>query len=60
MTMTRAEREEWLRNATNEEVIKQLRVAVSFMMNGKTEYTQELGAENYELAEAEILRRMQR
>ena len=30
------------------------------MMNGKTEYTQELGTENYELAEAEILRRMQR
>lgn len=56
-TMTRQEKIAWLANASNEEVVNQLRWAVTAMTNGSQAFQIE-GQENFELAQAEILRRM--
>ena len=55
--MTREEKINWLINATNEEVINQLKWSVIAMSNGSIEQQIE-GQEDYDLATAEILKRM--
>lgn len=58
MTMTREERIEKLASMTNEEVVKMLQIAISFMTEGTLEETRNAGKEVYELVEAEIIKRM--
>jgi len=55
--MTKAEKIEWLKNATDEEVINQLYWAVSAMSIGSIQMQVE-GQEDFELSKAEALKRM--
>ena len=55
--MTREERIEWLKNATNEEVVNQLRWAVAGIYSDMIEL-QARWNEDYELITAELLKRM--
>lgn len=55
--MTREEKINWLTNATNEQVINQLKWSVIAMSNGSIEQQIE-GQEDYDLVTAEILKRM--
>ena len=56
--MTREEKIEWLRKANNEEVINQLRWAVMNMTEGRCIETRIKGQEDYELVQAELLKRL--
>lgn len=56
--MTREEKIAWLENATNEQVVNQLRWAVTAMTHGESIQTRIEGQEDYELVQAEILKRM--
>lgn len=56
--MTREEKIAWLENATNEQVVNQFRWAVTAMTHGESIQTRIEGQEDYELVQAEILKRM--
>lgn len=56
--MTREQKTEWLRNASNEEVVNQMRWAVTAMTKADHIATQVEGQEDFELVQAELLRRL--
>jgi len=55
--MTREQKIEWLANASNEQVIEQLRWAVQYI-NSDNLSLQIEGNEDYELVKAELMKRM--
>lgn len=57
--MTREQKQEWLAKATNAEVLEQLRRAVVWMTAGDTTWARIQGQEDYDLAVAEITKRME-
>lgn len=56
--MTREQKIEWLKNASNEEVINQMKWAVTFMAKAESIAMQIESQEDYELVTAELKRRM--
>ena len=56
--MTRQEKIDWLRNASNEQVIDQMKWAVLAMTKADHVATQIEGNEDYELVTAELKRRL--
>lgn len=57
--MTREQKIEWLRNASNEEVINQMRWAVTAMTKAESIEMQIEAQEDYELVIGELKSRMQ-
>ena len=57
--MTKEQKIEWLKNASNRAVIDQIRWAVLKMTNGSIE-SQIEGQEDYELVTAELERRLEK
>lgn len=57
--MTREQKIEWLEKASNLEVIDQLRSAVIRMTEGRCIKTRIEGQEDYNLVQAELLRRLE-
>lgn len=56
--MTKEEKINWLENASNEELINQLRWSVLAMSNGDHISTRIEGQEDYDLVTAELLKRL--
>lgn len=56
--MTREQKQEWLAKATNDEVLEQLKWATVAMTAGDHIETRIQGQEDYDLAVAEIAKRM--
>ena len=55
--MTKEQKIEWLANATNEQVIEQLRWAVHSMDSDNIK-VQIMGSEDYEVVKAELMKRL--
>ena len=56
--MTREQKINWLENATNEEVVNQMKWAVIAMTKAESIAKQIEAQEDYELAQAELLKRL--
>ena len=57
--MTIQEKIEWLRKASNEEVINQLKSSVMRMTEGRCIETRIEGQEDYNLVQAELIKRLE-